>query len=74
MVNFTVRYLGTRGGAVDHLSGCDCTASVVPEYFRDGEANYPALDGEACTDTDIRICDETCDWGLRTPEVLDCVP
>ena len=74
MVNFTVRYLGTRGGAVEHLQGCDCTASSVPEYFRSGEANYPALDGEACTEQDLRICDETCDWGLRTPEMLDCTP
>ena len=74
MVNFTVRYLGTRGGSVDHLQGCDCTASTVPEYFRSGEANYPALDGEACTEDDLRICDETCDWGLRTPETLDCLP
>ena len=33
MVNFTVQYLGTRGGQVEHLSGCDCTASDVPQYL-----------------------------------------
>ena len=56
MVNFTVEYLGTRGGSVEHRAGCDCTAtSTLPQYFRDGEENFPGLDGTACTDLDIRL-------------------
>ena len=75
MVNFTIRYLGSRGMAVDHLAGCDCTASSLPQFYREDEALFPAQDGEACTETDIRVCTDTCsEWGMRTPAERVCSP
>ena len=75
MVNFTVRYLGSRGREVEHLSGCDCTASTVPQFFRDDIELTPALDERACTEEDIRVCSEECAaWGIETPSERVCVP
>jgi len=75
MVNFTVRYLGTRGQSVDHLEGCDCSASQTPQYLRDGEEIYPTLDEVACSEEDLNICSEEClEWGIVTPEQASCLP
>ena len=74
MVNFTTRFLGTRGGAVDHLSGCDCSASGLPQFTLNDEAIYPILN-RACEETDLRICDASCNagWMIETPAVSTCV-
>jgi hypothetical protein len=74
MVNFTTRYLGTRGGAVSHESGCDCSASTLPNFALDGDPFYPSLD-EVCTETDMRVCSTECaqNWGIVTPASASCV-
>ena len=75
MVNFTIRYLGSRGKEVNHESGCDCTANTIPQLYRGEEERYPALGGEACTDLDINICPEECQiWGFATQEEVVCIP
>ena len=75
MVNFTVQYLGTRGGQVDHFSGCDCTANEIPQYYRSGEENFPGLNGVACTEDDLRLCEDDClAWDLFTPSTVECNP
>ena len=75
MVNFTIRYLGSRGRDVDHLAGCDCSASTIPQLFRDDTELYPALNGEACSENDIKICAEECNgWGIYSPEQTVCTP
>ena len=75
MVNFTVRYLGTRGAVVEHLEGCDCSASDIPQLYRGEEALYHALGEAACTDLDLNICADSCDaWSLHTPEEIVCNP
>ncbi|MEC7983547.1 MAG: hypothetical protein VX278_00200 [Myxococcota bacterium] len=73
MVNFTIQYLGTRGGAVEHYSGCDCSASQITQMYRNGEEIYPSFDGEACTEGDLKLCSEECTgWGIQTPDVVEC--
>ncbi len=74
MVNHTVRFLGSRGGIVEHEPGCDCSASGLPLFLRDGEPQYPGLE-EACTEDDLKLCEASCAeaWGLETPEVAECV-
>ena len=75
MVNFTVRYLGSRGRLVEHLTGCDCSANQVPEYFRGDEMIYPSSNSDqACTAEDLNLCPEECDWGLVNPEQVVCRP
>ncbi len=73
MVNHTVRFLGSRGERVEHEPGCDCSASGLPSFTRDGEPQYPALT-EACTEDDLKVCDAGCTaaWGIETPETVDC--
>ena len=75
MVNFTVRYLGSRGKEVGHEEGCDCSASTIPQIYRGEEPLYPALGGETCTDLDINLCSEECqNWGITTPQEVVCNP
>ena len=75
MVNFTIRYLGSRAREVEHLQGCDCTVSQVPQFYRGDEEIFPSQDGVACTEADVRICSDTCDaWGIQTPETATCQP
>lgn len=75
MVNFTVRFLGSRGADTSHLEGCDCSASALPAFTRDGEPIYPGID-EACADDDLKRCDEDCaaGWGIVTPAEAACDP
>ena len=75
MVNFTTRFLGTRGRAVDHPGGCDCSASRMATYALDGQPSYPSLE-RACTLADLRVCSPECAaaWGITTPEAVSCVP
>ena len=75
MVDFTVRFLGTRGGDVSHESGCDCSASRLPNFQVGGEPDTPAL-GRSCTSTDLNLCSRSCtaSWGIQTPKVASCTP
>ena len=74
MVNFTVRYLGSRGDLVEHEQGCDCTATEITEFLLNGEAQTPGLSDRECTDLDVNVCSEECsDWGIETPVVRECV-
>ncbi len=85
MVNFTIRFLGTRGREVSHVPGCDCSASRIPEFMIDGEhrgvAFTPDQEGEEryCTtdlerDHRLKVCDPACAeaWGIRTPAKAVC--
>ena len=72
-LNFTVKYLGSRGRDVIHRSGCDCVVSDIPNFERDGEQMTPAQGDRVCYEDELNICDETCDWGIRTPEVANCL-
>jgi hypothetical protein len=78
MVNFTTRFLGTRGRAVDHAPGCDCVASRPFRITVDGEQTYSSLQGErqCVVGQDYRVCSVACAeaWGMRTPEVTACEP
>ena len=76
MVSFTVRYLATRGRAVGHEPGCDCSASGLPAYSVAGEPSFPALGEAACGPSDLRLCDATCAsaWGIVTPDANACEP
>jgi hypothetical protein len=73
-VNFTLRFLGTRGRVVSQPAGCDCTASRLPTDVLDGEPEFSALQTRACTADDLRLCDARCAaaWGIETPEVNTC--
>ena len=73
MVSFTIRYLLSAGARVDHLEGCDCIAEELPVWITDGEEEFPEK-GEACTEDDLKLCDETCaeGWGLVHPPVTEC--
>ena len=75
MVNFTTRFLGSRGGSVSHEAGCDCSASALPNFTLNGEPLYPALD-RACTVEDMRVCEEGCAqrWAIETPTAANCAP
>lgn len=75
MVNFTTRYLGTRGARVDHPSGCDCSASQSPAYRLRGRPEFPSIE-RACEASDLRLCSADCAaaWGLVTPELASCEP
>ncbi len=74
MVNFTSRFLGTRGRAVDHPAGCDCSAPALAQ-FKLGDFNeFPALN-RPCTENDLNVCSPECAeaWGLiHQPEVTVC--
>ena len=78
MVNFTIRYLGTRGGTVTHEAGCDCSASGLPQFTVDGAVDNPGLflrrADAACIDTDLNLCSESCAqvWDIRTPAQAEC--
>lgn len=84
MVNFTARFLGTRGADVSHEAGCDCSASRPARFFRGAAPAFPGQ-GVACRDgadplaeapATLRVCDPDCaeGWGLRTPERAVCTP
>ncbi len=77
MVNFTSRFLGSRGTRVDHVSGCDCTATRLPNITLNGESRNPALRGRnntVCSENMLKLCTPECAeaWGIRTPELSAC--
>jgi hypothetical protein len=76
MVSFTVRFLGSRGRLVSHESGCDCSASALPNITVDGVKTNSALLGTACGESDLNVCSPTCAaaWGIETPSEAACVP
>ena len=67
--------MGTRGAAVDHLAGCDCSASRVGQFTLDGQPVYPGQTVQACGVEDLHVCSPQCaeSWGIITPEVSACV-
>ena len=81
MVNFTLRFLGSRGAKVEHVEGCDCSASGLPNITVDGKDVNPGLflrrNGQvdqSCQSTDLRVCSRECAaiWGIRTPVESVC--
>ena len=73
MVNFTVRFLGTRGTNTQHESACDCSASDIPLFTVDDELSVPGI-SELCTEDDLKVCSAECAeaWGIVTPEEAAC--
>jgi hypothetical protein len=65
MVNFTTRFLGTRGQRVDHLEGCDCSIGALHEFEFNQSSIYPAL-GRGCVEEDLNLCSKECSvfWGF----------
>ncbi len=76
MVNFTLRFLGSRGRDVSHAAGCDCSGTAVPASTLGGAPVHPGLRDRACTPGDLRLCSASCagQWGLSTPEAVSCEP
>ncbi len=78
MVNFTLRFLGTRGERVDHVAGCDCSASQGPNITIGGVPQNPALflrrGAPACLESDLNVCSASCAeaWGIKTPGESQC--
>ncbi len=75
--NFTIRFLATAGARVDEPTGCDCSASSVPTYQKDGRPDAPSSLGQtSCTALDIKVCSERCleAWDIRMPEISNCKP
>jgi hypothetical protein len=73
MVNFTSRFLGSRGRLVDHPAACDCNASRIPQYTLDGFNEFPGIQ-RACTPDDLNVCSAACAeaWGIVTPDFAVC--
>ena len=73
MVNFTVRFLGSRGQNTNHETGCDCSAWDTPQFTVNGEVASPGL-GEVCTEDDLKVCSDACAsaWGFQPIEVAEC--
>ena len=76
MVDFTARFLGSRGTAVEHEAGCDCSATAMPGLFLDGVERFSALGDRACVDADLNLCDPSCGaaWGIVSPSEAICSP
>lgn len=76
MVNYTTRYLATRGAMVEHPTGCDCSASLAPSYSLNGGPIFPVKLAEECTAEDLRVCDQSCAeaWGIQTKLMVSCEP
>jgi|GEM_PF-273716 len=74
MVNFTTRFLGTSGRIVSHESGCDCSASMIPEYELNGAPFYPMRATRICEENELRLCNQSCAeaWGIQTNEKTSC--
>ena len=75
MVNFTVRFLGSRGANTRHEPTCDCSASDLSTFTVSGEPSTPGLNA-VCTEDDVKVCSEECAdaWGLLPPPVAECTP
>lgn len=75
MVNFTTRYLASRGMLVDQPEGCDCSASEIPSYELNGRPFYPVKRNEACEPNDLHLCNSECaeSWGIITQPLVECI-
>ena len=84
MVNFTLRFLGSRGRRVDEVPGCDCSGLLANFRFN-GFAAYPAFDNACLADdpeiddieepeNTMNVCSPACleAWGIRTPAEAEC--
>ena len=79
MVNYTTRFLGSRGRLADDLSAdaegntCDCSASALPRFKLNGTNNNPAFNRD-CEPTDLNLGSPACaaHWDIRTPEENNC--
>jgi hypothetical protein len=76
MVNFTIRFLATRGKDASHESGCDCSAGALGNITVDGVKQDTALQGQACTASNLKLCSMECAsaWGMKTPPEAACLP
>ncbi len=75
MVNYTTRFLGTRGARVDQPPGCDCSASLIPQYQLNGREVYPVKNNMMCIEDDLKLCSAQCadSWGIITNDFVECV-
>jgi hypothetical protein len=74
MVNFTTRYLASRGRETGHLPGCDCSASALPAYSLNGAPAFPVRSSRACGEDELRVCDAACaaGWGISSSPRAEC--
>ncbi len=73
-VNYTLRFLGTRGRSANDVAGCDCSTPAVSKWSLAGSATFPGL-GRECTPADLNVCSPECAaaWGLRlSSDVVSC--
>lgn len=80
MVNFTARFLASRGGNVAHEAGCDCAYAERPRFFFRGQPAWPGVESVgACPESDTRfgkVCSPVCaeGWGLPVIPPVSCDP
>ena len=80
MVDFTVRYLGSRGRNVRHEAGCDCSFVRRPQFTVAGKPAWPGItDVDACPSDDPdygKACSPACAaaWGLPAVPDTTCTP
>jgi hypothetical protein len=78
MVNYTARFMASKGRQVEHVQGCDCSYRSRGGFSFNGQANGPGLDDVAtCDDANPvygKICTPACAdaWGLHSPPVTAC--
>ena len=80
LVNFTARFLATRGGNVHHEAGCDCAfASARPTFVVNGKPASPGIEAKTGCPTDASFgvaCSPACAkaFGLATIPEATCTP
>ncbi len=84
-VNFTLRFLGTRGRRAEEVPGCDCTGEL-PSFRFNGFSSYPSFNDPCLADdpavpdieepeNTMNVCSPACleAWGIVTPQGPECV-
>jgi len=74
MVNFTTRYLASAGASVTHESGCECSASSIPNYTLNDVDYYPMRTTRLCEESELKLCSASCSsaWGIRNTSKAEC--
>jgi hypothetical protein len=76
-VNFTSKFLGSRGRDVDHLGCMECMATAIPTWLRDGQnIESELVPLGPCGPQNVKLCPKECaeKLNLRTPEEPQACP
>ena len=73
MQNWNSRFMLTRGVAVDHLAGCDCSGVRAPTFTVKGKAALPGVSAAACEPGWFKTCSPACAAGFGLSDVADVV-